>query len=253
MPSSSPHSEPGEAEPVLDVDGPLGVVAQLLLRVLVVPQVVLGDPEVDVPAVPLVDPVLVPLLVLARLDEELHLHLLELAGAEDEVARRDLVAEALADLGDAERRLLPAAGHHVREVQEDALRGLRAQVVQPGLVLDHAQERLEQAGELARLGPRAAGAAVGARQGGHVDGVGVVDTLLLGVLLLQVVGSEPLVAGLALGQRVGERVDVTAGLPGLAVGRMMLESRPTTSSRICTIDFHHWRLMFSLSATPSGP
>jgi hypothetical protein len=44
----------------------------------------------------------------ARLDEELHLHLLELAGAEDEVARRDLVAERLADLRDAERRLLAA-------------------------------------------------------------------------------------------------------------------------------------------------
>ena len=56
------------------------------------------------------DPVLVPLLVGAGLDEELHLHLLELAGAEDEVARRDLVAERLADLADAERRLLARRG-----------------------------------------------------------------------------------------------------------------------------------------------
>ena len=39
-------------------------------------------------------------------DEVLHLHLLELAGAEDEVLRGDLVAEGLADLGDAEGRLL---------------------------------------------------------------------------------------------------------------------------------------------------
>ena len=37
------------------------------------------------------------------------------------------------------------------------------------------------------------------------------------------------------------------------VGRMTLESRPTTSSRAVTIAFHHWRLMFSLSSTPSGP
>ena len=50
-------------------------------------------------------PVLVPLLRLVGRDEELHLHLLELERAEDEVARRDLVAERLADLGDAERRL----------------------------------------------------------------------------------------------------------------------------------------------------
>jgi hypothetical protein len=51
-------------------------------------------------------PPLEPLLVGARLDEELHLHLLELAGPEDEVAGRDLVAERLPDLGDAERDLL---------------------------------------------------------------------------------------------------------------------------------------------------
>ena len=38
--------------------------------------------------------------------EELDLHLLELARAEGAVLRRDLVAERLADLGDAERRPL---------------------------------------------------------------------------------------------------------------------------------------------------
>ena len=36
-------------------------------------------------------------------------------------------------------------------------------------------------------------------------------------------------------------------------GRITLESRPAMSSRICTMDFHHWRLMLSLSSTPSGP
>ena len=36
-------------------------------------------------------------------------------------------------------------------------------------------------------------------------------------------------------------------------GRMIEESRPTTSSRAVTIERHHWRLMFSLSSTPSGP
>ena len=38
-----------------------------------------------------------------------------------------------------------------------------------------------------------------------------------------------------------------------AEGRMIEESRPTMSSRPCTNVFHHWRLMFSLSATPRGP
>ena len=65
-----------EPEAVLDVDGPLGVVRQLLGRVLVVAQVLPGDAEVGVPVGPCVDPVLVPRLVGPGLDEELHLHLL---------------------------------------------------------------------------------------------------------------------------------------------------------------------------------
>ncbi len=36
-------------------------------------------------------------------------------------------------------------------------------------------------------------------------------------------------------------------------GRITEESRPTMSSRLVTIVRHHWRLMFSLSSTPSGP
>ena len=36
-------------------------------------------------------------------------------------------------------------------------------------------------------------------------------------------------------------------------GRMTEESRPTTSSRLVTIERHHCRLMFSFSSTPSGP
>ena len=128
---------------------------------------------------------------------------------------RDLVAERLAGLGDAERRLLARGVHHVDEVEEDALRRLRPQVVQTRLVLDHAEVGLEHAVERTGLGPRAAGAAVGARDGGEVDVVGIVDALLLRDRLLQVVGAEPLVAALALGQRVGERRQVARCLPRL--------------------------------------
>ena len=96
-----------------------------------------------------------PLLGGRRLDEELHLHLLELAGAEDEVARGDLVAKALADLPDTERRLLARGRHHVGEVDEDALRGLGTQIVQPLLGLDRSEVGLEHHVELARLGPLA--------------------------------------------------------------------------------------------------
>src|SRR5680860_416349 len=142
-----------EPEPVLDVDGPLRVVGELLLRVLEVAKVLAIDAEVDVPVGAGVDPGLVPLLVLARLDEELHLHLLELASAEDEVAGGDLVAEALADLADAERWLVTRGVHHVREVHEDALRGLRTKEVQALLGLDGAEVGLEQAVEHPWLAP----------------------------------------------------------------------------------------------------
>jgi hypothetical protein len=67
-------------------------------------------------------------VIRARLAEEFHFHLLEFAGAEDEVARRDLIAEALADLADAERQLLAVGTLHVLEIHEHALRGLRSQI-----------------------------------------------------------------------------------------------------------------------------
>ena len=62
--------------------------------------------------------------------EVLDLHLLELARAEGEVARVDLVAEGLADLGDAEGHLDALAGlvADVFELHEDALCGLGSQV-----------------------------------------------------------------------------------------------------------------------------
>ncbi len=203
-----------EVEPVLDVDGALGVVRQLLLRVLVEPEVLLPHAQVDEPVPAGLEPVVVPLLVGPGLDEELHLHLLELPGAEDEVARGDLVAERLAGLGDAERRLLARRGHHVEEVDEDPLSGLGPQVVQPLVALHRPEERLEQAGELARLGERALGPAVRA-----VDVLKAVRRrrALLGLVrLLQVVGPEALVARLALRQRVGEGVDVTGRDPDVA-------------------------------------
>ena len=196
-----------EAEAVLDVDGAGRVVAELLLRVLEEAQVLRRDAEVGVPAHALVDPVLVPLGVLAGLDEELHLHLLELAGPEDEVAGRDLVAEALADLADAERRLLARALLHVRVVDEDALRGLGPQVGQAALVLDRAEVGAEHPVEVA-----------GRREGALVAAVGAGD-LGQGLArrrLLEVVGAEALVARGALGERVGERRDVAGGLPDLA-------------------------------------
>src|SRR5579875_1241884 len=203
----------GETEPVLDVDGALGVMRQLLLGVLVQPQVLLADAEAGVPVQAGVDPLLVPLLVGARADEELHLHLLELAGAEDEVPRRDLVAERLADLPDAERDLAPRGLQDVAVVDEDALRCLGPQVREPRFVLDGAEVGAQQSVEHAGLGELAPGAAVRAGQAREAAFWGV--TVLRLVVIGQVVGAEPVVAGRALGQRVRELGDVPARLPDL--------------------------------------
>src|SRR5829696_6963242 len=117
-------------EAVVDVHGALGVVGELLLRLLVEAQVGGADAEVNEPLVAVVDPLLMHALVLAGAHEVLHLHLLELARAEDEVAGRDLVAERLADLRDAEGNLPPQRRLHVQEVDEDALRRLGPEVSQ---------------------------------------------------------------------------------------------------------------------------
>ena len=127
---------------------------------------------------------------------------------------RDLVAEGLADLADAERRLLPRGGEDVAEVHEDALGRFGPQVVQAFLAGHRAEVGLEQAGEFLRLGPFAAGAAVGA--GDVLEAVLGGTALLLLVLFLEVVRAVALVAGQALHQRVGEDVDVAGRFPDLA-------------------------------------
>src|SRR5436190_2292273 len=119
---------PPDREPVLDVAGRRRVVRELTRLVRPGARVIGPDAELLVPLAPALDPPLVPLLRLGRRDEELHLHLLELAGAEDEVAGDDLVAERLADLRDSERRLDARELEHVLEVDEDPLRRLGAQV-----------------------------------------------------------------------------------------------------------------------------
>src|SRR5690606_18859217 len=96
----------------------------------------------------------------------------------------------------------------------DALGGLRAQVVQAGLVLDRTEVGLEHHVEVTRLGPLAAGAAVRAGDLGEAALGGA--ALLLLELLLHLVGAVALVAGEALGERVGEHPDVAGGHPDLA-------------------------------------
>ena len=166
-----------KTELVFDVDGALGVVGKLLLRVLEVAKVLTRDTEVDVPVGALLQPVLVPLLIRARLNEELQFHLLELAGAENEVTGRDLVAEGLTDLADAERRLHTSRSHDVTEVHEDTLGGLGTKVVHAGLILDGTKVGLQHHVEVAGLGPLPAVAARRTSQFGHLNRVRIVNAL----------------------------------------------------------------------------
>src|SRR2546422_7930560 len=96
---------------------------------LVEAQLLGPDPELHQPLHALVSPELEPLLVGARLHEELHLHLLELARAKGEVPRRDLVAERLPDLRDAERDLLAGGLEHVRSEEHTSELQSRLQLV----------------------------------------------------------------------------------------------------------------------------
>ena len=90
---------------VQNIDRALGVMGQFLLWLARKAQFLGRDAERLEPRLKAVDPFLMdPRRVLGPA-EIFHLHLLELAGAKDEIARRDLVAKRLADLGDAERQL----------------------------------------------------------------------------------------------------------------------------------------------------
>src|SRR6185503_8442169 len=89
---------PAEWELVLDVVGVFGVMRELIGTVLMPAQLLFPNPKFLDPRQPLRAPELEPLVLAARLHEELHLHLLELTGAENEIPWCNLVAERLADL-----------------------------------------------------------------------------------------------------------------------------------------------------------
>src|SRR5919202_1814914 len=120
---------PAERELVLDVRRHLRVMRALLVTVIPKAQPLGADPEhISVPAHSLVLPMVEPPLVVARLDEELHLHLLEFALPENELPCRDLVPETESLLGDSKRHSHAHRVDHVLEVDEHSLRRLRKQV-----------------------------------------------------------------------------------------------------------------------------
>ncbi len=190
---------PAEGELVLDVVGVVGVVRELLTRVLNQLEPVGPDAQRLHPFQSHVLPIVEPLLVRARLDEELHLHLLELTGSKDEVAGRYLVTERLSDLCDPEGDPLSRGVQHVEKVHVDALRRLGTQVdLRRRLLLYRPHKRAEHQVE-------------------HAWRCELVLHAAAGTLVLHLVRSEATVAVLALDQRIGEALHVAARHPDLGV------------------------------------
>ena len=223
----APELAPAEREQILKVGRGLGVEAQLLLLVVAQAEVFIVHIQVLEPLVAEAAPVVEPRKVSVRLAEELELHLLELADAEDEVARRDLVAEALADLADAERDLAARGALDILEVDENALRGLGAQIHLGGRVLGHALVGLEHEVELADIGKVALAAAragdlLGADEGdhlvvGHCLDIHVGHGVLGQPALDELVGAVAHLAGLAVNERIVERRHMAGSHPDLRV------------------------------------
>ena len=193
-----------EGEGVFDVSGPDGVVREFISVVVSENEVVAGNTQIDVPLVPAVSPVLVPLPRLIRVAEELHLHLLKLSGPEREVPRRDFIPEALTDLRDSEGNLDSARVDDVLEVDEHALSGFGSEERGIFFVRECSDGGLEHQVEFPRLGQLAgvvfAGRFTGfsgALAGGHM------------------IGSESGLAFSAVDHHVVKQVVMSRGFPDL--------------------------------------
>ena len=156
------------------------------------------DTQIDVPLKTSTAPIVVPARTILRRHEELQLHLLELAGPEDEVAWCDLVTERLAYLRDSERRLLATRLQDIGEVDEHALRRLGAQIDLRTGTFDRAGISLEHQVERPCFGERPGSAATWAH-----------------VLVLQMILAETLLALATVDEGVAEIGEVSARLEDL--------------------------------------
>ena len=203
---------PADRIEVFEIARGARVVRQLLGGVLADTQVAFAKPVALVPAHALVDPEAVPLVRLCRWDEVLHLHLLELQHAEEEVPGRDLVPEGLAaDVRDPERWLSTGELRDVLEVDEDPLCRLGSQVGLRACLLHRADRRLEHQVELPWLRQVAVGDLARALRGP----LAAADLLMLRIR--KVVGSETELARTAVDERVGEPGHVPRGFPDAGV------------------------------------
>ena len=224
----APQLAPSEGEQELNVRGRLGVEGELL-GVVVAHAGLFGlEAEGHQPVPAEILPVFEPLEVGVGLAEELELHLLELTGAEGEVAGCDLIAERLTDLADAEGDLLPGCSLDIFEIDKNTLSSLGTQIDGRAGILGDTLEGLEHQVKLTDIGPveLAAGGAGDTElvdEAHHLICCPAVDAAVQSHLLLsrvaldQLVGAETGAAGLAVHERVGKACQMSAGDPGLGI------------------------------------
>ena len=147
-------------------------------------------------------------------DEELELHLLELAAAERVVARRDFISEALAHLGDAVGNGHAGSRGDVLELGENRLSRLGTQIRDVRGILDWTDDRLKHQIEGLRL--RQLAAAVGTEEVAAGD-LRLRLLFLILVDILDLVGAHELFAVLAHRHRIGERIKMARRLPDFRV------------------------------------
>ena len=135
----------------LDVGGRICIVGQLLMVVVTV--FIITQPKSLVPFQACLFPLFEPLQLGAGAHEKLHLHLLELAHTENELAGHNLVAECLTDLCDTEWNAHTARFLHIQIVHENALRCFRTQINRHGAVGRRTHFGLEHQVELAHVSP----------------------------------------------------------------------------------------------------
>ena len=220
--SNAPKLAPAEREFVFEVGCCLGVEAKLFFFVVAEFEVFVSHAEVEQPLMAEVLPICKPFEIGAGLAEKFKFHLFKFADAEDEVAGRDFVAEALADLTDAERHFFTGCALHVFEVDKDALRGFGAEIDGGSGVFRDAYERLEHEVEFSH----AREVAIAANGAGDF----VLDDILFHLLVAptrdvdvnavfevvffdEVVGAMTGFAGFAIHQRIGKTADMSACLP----------------------------------------
>ena len=219
----APQFAPAEGEEELKVRGSLGIEGQLLRLVIPQAEAVFLDAQVHQPVTAEGTPVIEPLQVLAGLAEEFQLHLLKFTHPENEVAGSDLVAEALADLGNAGRQLLPGGTHYILEIHENALRRFRAEVNLVGGVFRYAgiglehQVELTDAGEVLLAADRALDVMLGNVGFQLLIGPAVPGFVPMGKVFNQLIGTEASLAGFAVHQGIVEAAYVTGGHPHFPV------------------------------------